>query len=175
MLYVGHFRFECERPGLGPHHGEFTLLLEAEDADEAAEAMAEQILTRHHSLTYGAKDVWLDHLIELEKIPPEGVVTKASLSMGAEPVTMYASLPHNESEFCRMFGQGPDPEDDIEAAESYEHEPFLVFDEEAEPEPKKRTKPPRPKGKRDAADVDRAASEGMAQPQHKLPKKRKKK
>src|SRR5437016_2863512 len=31
--------------------------------------------------------------------------------------------------------------------------------------PKKKKKPPRPAGKRDAADVDRAASEGMAQPQ----------
>ena len=33
-------------------------------------------------------------------------------------------------------------------------------------------KPPRPKNKQDAADVDRAADEGMAQPQGKPPKKK---
>jgi len=40
---------------------------------------------------------------------------------------------------------------------------------------KKATKPPRPAKKQDAADVDRAAGEGMGQPQGRSPTKRKKK
>lgn len=41
---------------------------------------------------------------------------------------------------------------------------------DAEPKAIKPAKtPPRPKGKQDAADVDRAAAEGMAQPQEKNP------
>ncbi len=39
-------------------------------------------------------------------------------------------------------------------------------------QPKKIAKPPRRAKKQDAADVDRAVSEGMGQPQHALPKKR---
>ena len=42
-------------------------------------------------------------------------------------------------------------------------------------DPKKKPKPPRPVKKQDAADVDRADSEGMAQPQHTPPLKRPKK
>jgi hypothetical protein len=42
-------------------------------------------------------------------------------------------------------------------------------------QPKKKAKPPRPAKKQDAADVDRAVSEGMEQPQHAPPKKRPKK
>lgn len=43
---------------------------------------------------------------------------------------------------------------------------------DAEPKAIKPSKsPPRPKGKQDAEDIDRAAGEGMAQPQAKAPKK----
>jgi len=39
--------------------------------------------------------------------------------------------------------------------------------------PLKPAKPPAPKKKQDREDIDRADSEGMAQPQHAPPKKRK--
>jgi hypothetical protein len=77
VLYSGHFSF-WQPSAEGDHrwHGVFTILVEAVDADTAAEKCASLIerLNTQRSLFERVERIYMDTLIEINEIPDEGLI-----------------------------------------------------------------------------------------------------
>jgi hypothetical protein len=130
MLYVGYFRFDFEDPDLGPSEGRFTYAIEAGSVDEACQTMAVEIPQRYGDLTMNASQVFLDEIIEIDRLPESGLVLRAEHGPSHPEIPLTISLlPNQEGDGCAIFRQGPDPEEDLEAANAFEPEPFLEFDD----------------------------------------------
>ncbi len=92
--------------------------------------MAAEIPQRYGDLTMNASQVFLDEIIEIDRLPESGLVLRAEHgpSQLGLPLTI-SLLPNQEGDGCSIYRQGPDPEDDLEAANAFEPEPFLEFDD----------------------------------------------
>ncbi len=82
MFYVGHFSFDGERPEdsliPGETTGWFTLLVEAESADEALEKFADLIESldgRFEGFNH-VNNIYLDDATEVRELPPGGVLAR---------------------------------------------------------------------------------------------------
>ena len=79
-MYVGHFSFDVAGGGSALEtvdDGDFTLLAEAESADEALEKFSALIELLDDSFEGfdSVGDVYLDSVSEIKKLPPEGVLS----------------------------------------------------------------------------------------------------
>jgi hypothetical protein len=126
MFYVGHFTYTGvqRRPqGRGRAEGWFTSIVEAESAEEAGEKLRELVKNAGACLTpfQELEFVFLDALIEGERLPEEGVIAHFVGETEDEDTTVDISLPAVSSEFCRAyFPRG--------AADNGEQEPFVTFE-----------------------------------------------
>ena len=82
MLYLGHFSFDGERSEdsliPGETAGWFTLLVEAESADEALEKFSDLIESldgRFEGFNH-VNNIYLDDATEVGELPPEGVLAR---------------------------------------------------------------------------------------------------
>ena len=132
MLYIGYFTFDFDMPKLGKQDAEFTYIVEADSIDAACQTMAEQILEKHRDLLRETEQLMMDDCIEIKEVPAGGVLLKISHAKSAEWPVMRTILPNYDGHECGNYRQGPDPEDDLEAANAYDQEPFLVLNEDAE-------------------------------------------
>jgi hypothetical protein len=130
MLYVGYFRFDFDDAEAGASEGRFSYLIEAESVDDACQRMAVEIPERYGDLTMNTSQVFLDEIIEIDRLPESGLVLRAEHGPSHPDVPLLITLlPNQEGDGCAIFRQGPDPEEDLEAANAFEPEPFLVFDD----------------------------------------------
>ncbi len=133
MLYIGFFRYEFEDSELGQAEGRFTYAIEAEDVDTACQAMAAKIPEHYGELLRNTAKLFLDDVVEIKALPEGGTILRAEhgpLHID-DPLYMVA-LPFHDGDGCANYRQGPDPEVDLEAANQYEQQPFIEFDEPGE-------------------------------------------
>jgi hypothetical protein len=138
MLYVGHFSFEGERPEDSVIPGEiagwFTLLVEAESADEALDKFADLIesLDGRFEGFDDVKNVYLEDATEVRELPPEGVLAHwteypALDVQGGISTALPPEAPDGVAAFeWRSAAVGEEPEDGETV------EPFYTWKDEAD-------------------------------------------
>jgi hypothetical protein len=110
MLYIGKFlnmtnqqkAEESER-----RHGEFNLIVEAEDSEAAVECFKARITdSRENSdLFEGDCSIYFVHLLELEEFPSEHAKMLYYKSIAGDPVMPYisCSAPNGLTDGCRIL------------------------------------------------------------------------
>ena len=110
MLYLGKFlhltnqqaQVESER-----RHGEFNMIVEAEDSQAALESFKARIIeSREKSdLFEGDCAIYLVHLLELEKFPSERARMLYYKSVAGDPIMPYisCSAPNGTTDGCRIL------------------------------------------------------------------------
>ena len=126
MLYFAHFSFENPEPG--KKHGYFTCIVEAENFQAALEDIR-RLLTdlEHRRHVFEAPvSIYLDDLIEVRKLPSQGVLAHMITREGPLKSAESRSLPGVDASFCQSFS--------VEASEEGGHiaeiSPFLIFERE---------------------------------------------
>ena len=110
MLYIGkflHMTNQQEAEESERRHGEFNLIVEAENDQAAIERFKERILdSRENSeLFEGASAIYFVHLLELEKFPSDRARLLYYKSIAGDPVMPYisCSTPNGETDGCRIL------------------------------------------------------------------------
>ena len=110
MLYIGKFLHmtnqqsteETER-----RHGEFNLIVQAENSQEAVEYFKERIIdSREKSdLFEGDSSIYFVHLLELEEFPSERARMLYYKSIAGDPIMPYisCSAPNGATDGCRIL------------------------------------------------------------------------
>ena len=110
MLYIGKFLHmtnqqkaeESER-----RHGEFNLIVQAENGEAAVERFKERIVDSRESsdLFEGDSSIYIVHLLELEEFPSDRARVLYYKSIAGDPVMPYisCSTPNGESDGCRIL------------------------------------------------------------------------
>jgi small nuclear ribonucleoprotein (snRNP)-like protein len=136
MLYLGHFSFEGERPEdsliPGETGGWFTMLVEAEFADEALDKFTDLIesLDGRFEGFDEVRNIYLDDVTEIRELPPEGVLAHwteypALDVRGSISTTLPSAAPDGVAAFdWRSADAGERPEDGETV------EPFYTWEDE---------------------------------------------
>ena len=110
MLYIGKFLHmtnqqkaeESER-----RHGEFNLIVQAENGQAAVERFKERIVASRESsdLFEGDSSIYIVHLLELEEFPSDRARVLYYKSIAGDPVMPYisCSTPDGETDGCRIL------------------------------------------------------------------------
>ena len=110
MLYIGKFLHmtnqqkaeESER-----RHGEFNLIVQAENGEAAVERFKERIVASRESsdLFEGDSSIYIVHLLELEEFPSDRARVLYYKSIAGDPVMPYisCSTPNGETDGCRIL------------------------------------------------------------------------
>jgi hypothetical protein len=110
MLYIGKFLHmtnqqkaeESER-----RHGEFNLIVQAENGPAAVERFKERIVASRESsdLFEGDSSIYIVHLLELEEFPSDRARVLYYKSIAGDPVMPYisCSTPNGETDGCRIL------------------------------------------------------------------------
>jgi len=110
MLYIGKFLHmtnqqkaeESER-----RHGEFNLIVQAENSEAAVERFKERIVASRESsdLFEGDSSIYVVHLLELEEFPSDRARVLYYKSIAGDPVMPYisCSTPNGETDGCRIL------------------------------------------------------------------------
>ena len=110
MLYIGKFlqmtnqqkEAESDR-----RHGEFNLIVQAENDQAAIERFKERIIdSRENSdLFEGDSSIYFVHLLELEEFPSDRARLLYYKSIAGDPVMPYisCSTPNGETDGCRIL------------------------------------------------------------------------
>ena len=113
MLYVGHFSFDPTKDAElldDVDGGEFTLLVEADSADEAIEKFRNLINRLDDSFeSFGSVgDVYLHSASEIRKMPAEGVLSYFTERSHGMRASLSTALPGVEPEHVAAFDWGSD-------------------------------------------------------------------
>ena len=110
MLYIGkflHMTNQQETEESERRHGEFNLIVEAENDQAAIERFKERILdSRENSeLFEGNSLIYFVHLLELEEFPSDRARLLYYKSIAGDPVMPYisCSTPNGETDGCRIL------------------------------------------------------------------------
>jgi hypothetical protein len=110
MLYIGkflHMTNQQEAEESQRRHGEFNLIVQAEDSQAAAERFKERILdSRENSdLFEGDCSIYFVHLLELKEFPSERAKLLYYKSIAGDPIMPYisCSTPDGETDGCRIL------------------------------------------------------------------------
>ena len=110
MLYIGKFLHmtnqqsteESER-----RHGQFNLIVQAQNSQEAIEYFKERIIdSRENSdLFEGDCAIYISHLLEMEEFPSDRAKMLYYKSIAGDPVMPYisCSTPNGETDGCRIL------------------------------------------------------------------------
>ena len=110
MLYIGKFLHmtnqqkaeESER-----RHGEFNLIVQAENDEAAVERFKERIVDSRESsdLFEGDSSIYIVHLLELEEFPSDRARVLYYKSIAGDPIMPYisCSTPDGETDGCRIL------------------------------------------------------------------------
>ena len=110
MLYIGKFLHmtnqqkakESER-----RHGEFNLIVQAENDEAAVERFKERIVDSRESsdLFEGDSSIYIVHLLELEEFPSNRARVLYYKSIAGDPIMPYisCSTPDGETDGCRIL------------------------------------------------------------------------
>lgn len=129
MLYLGHFYFDGEDLSGEESCGHFTCLAEAADIDAAVKKFKDHIyeMKEGEGLFEGRISIYLDDIIEIEKIPDKAIAVDFISSSGDPPKSVGCSLPSENCEGCTVYDWIPEG---AEEDEDFEAEPFVQFEDE---------------------------------------------
>ena len=110
MLYIGkflHMTNQQEVEGSDRRHGEFNLIVEAENGQAAVERVKERIIDSRESsdLFEGDSSIYIVHLLELEEFPSDRARLLYYKSIAGDPIMPYisCSTPNGETDGCRIL------------------------------------------------------------------------
>lgn len=110
MLYIGkflHMTNQQEAEESERRHGEFNLIVQAENDQTAVERFKERIIdSRENSdLFEGDSSIYIVHLLELEEFPSDRARLLYYKSIAGDPVMPYisCSAPDSETDGCRIL------------------------------------------------------------------------
>ncbi len=110
MLYIGkflHMTNQQETDESERRHGEFNLIVQAENGQAAVERFKKRILdSRENSeLFEGDSAIYFVHLLELEEFPSDRARLLYYKSIAGDPVMPYisCSTPNGETDGCRIL------------------------------------------------------------------------
>ncbi len=110
MIYIGKFLHatnQQETEESERRHGEFNLIIEAENQDAAVEKFKERISGFRDSsdLFQGDCSIYMVHLLELSEFPKDNARMLYYKSIAGDPIMPYisCSAPSGESEGCRIL------------------------------------------------------------------------
>jgi hypothetical protein len=138
VLYLGHFSFDGERPGdsliPGETTGWFTLLVEAESADEALEKFSDLIESldgRFEGFDH-VTNIYLDDATEVRQLPPEGVLARWTEYPALDVRgSISTSLPEYASDRVAAFTWRSEGQSE-ELVDGEPVEPFYTWEDEEE-------------------------------------------
>ena len=110
MLYIGkflHMTNQQEAQESNRRHGEFNLIVEAENDQAAMEHFKERIIDSRKSsdLFEGDSSIYIVHLLELEEFPSDRARMLYYKSIAGDPVMPYisCSTPTGAADGCRIL------------------------------------------------------------------------
>ena len=110
MLYIGkflHMTNQQKEAESDRRHGEFNLIVQAENEQAAVERFKERILdSRENSeLFEGNSAIYFVHLLELEEFPSDRARLLYYKSIAGDPTMPYisCSTPNGETDGCRIL------------------------------------------------------------------------
>jgi hypothetical protein len=110
MLYIGkflHMTNQQEAEESDRRHGEFNLIVEAENDQAAVERFKERIIdSREDSdLFEGDSSIYFVHLLELKEFPSNRARLLYYKSIAGDPIMPYisCSTPNGETDGCRIL------------------------------------------------------------------------
>ena len=110
MLYIGkflHMTNQQEVEESDRRHGEFNLIVEAENGQAAVERFKERIIDSRESsdLFEGDSSIYIVHLLELEEFPSDRARLLYYKSIAGDPIMPYisCSTPNGETDGCRIL------------------------------------------------------------------------
>ena len=121
MLYVGHFSFESPEKEkesdaftVESKGGTFTCLVEADSLDDAADKFRDLIISHADSFEIfgSAGAVFIDAIIEVKKLPEEGVLTQLYEPLADGIGSFATTLPGVPAEFCVAYIRPPEEEEE---------------------------------------------------------------
>lgn len=126
MNYLAHFSFYRQDEDRG---GYFTMVVSAEEPDEAVERFEAEILRlkKESDVFEDVTEVYIDDFIEIEKMPAQAVLTRME-SEDPEGFTLSINL-LTEQEGFTVYGWCPEGKEDEYEEDEHDVYPFLVFDE----------------------------------------------
>ena len=110
MLYIGHFfhltnqeeETETER-----RHGEFNLIVEADDYDTAVDMFRQRIIALRESRDFfnGECSIFFTQLLELDGFPKEYATIMNYRSFAGDPLMPFISctVPNDQTDACRIY------------------------------------------------------------------------
>jgi hypothetical protein len=96
MVYIGHFSFDEIGAQNEVRHGYFSSVVEADNAEAAANEFKELIfsLRKMDDIFGRIVAVYMEDIVELRNIPKRAIVTRIQSSAGEFPKSISKSLPH---------------------------------------------------------------------------------
>ena len=110
MIYIAKFLHATNQQEIDEserRHGEFNLVIEAEDQDAAVSKFRQRIIEFRETsdLFEGASSIYMVHLLELNAFPKDQARMLYYKSIAGDPAMPYisCSAPSGESEGCRIL------------------------------------------------------------------------
>ena len=110
MLYIGkflHMTNQQEVEESERRHGEFNLIVQAENGQAAVERFKERIIDSRESsdLFEGDSSIYIVHLLELVEFPSNRARLLYYKSIAGDPIMPYisCSTPNGETDGCRIL------------------------------------------------------------------------
>jgi hypothetical protein len=110
MLYIGkflHMTNQQEAEESERRHGEFNLIVQAENGQAAVERFKERIIDSRESsdLFEGDSSIYIVHLLELKEFPSDRARLLYYKSIAGDPIMPYisCSTPNGETDGCRIL------------------------------------------------------------------------
>ena len=110
MLYIGKFLHMTNQQKVEEsdrRHGEFNLIVQAENGQAAVERFKARIIESRESsdLFEGDSSIYIVHLLELEEFPSDRARLLYYKSIAGDPIMPYisCSTPNGETDGCRIL------------------------------------------------------------------------
>ena len=110
MLYIGkflHMTNQQEVEESERRHGEFNLIVQAENGQAAVERFKARIIEARESsdLFEGDSSIYIVHLLELDEFPSDRARLLYYKSIAGDPIMPYisCSTPNGETDGCRIL------------------------------------------------------------------------
>ena len=134
MLYVGHFTFLGPKPEIRADptpSGWFALVAEAESVGAAAEKFREHVEQAKGLFSFfePVETVWLEDIVEIKRLPEEGVLTHFHLQPDDRGASVATALPGVSEEFCVAYDRPANREPLEDDPDSWHEDPFVDFGE----------------------------------------------
>jgi hypothetical protein len=127
MLYLGHFYFDGQDSEGKECCGHFTCLAEAGKVENAVKKFVDHICELRDSseLFNGAVSIYLDDIVEIQKIPDKAISLDFISSSGEDSNPVGIPITSERSDYCAVYDWLPEG---VGEDEEYEDEPILRFE-----------------------------------------------